>query len=468
MSTYNPLDPSALAELKQIVGEKYVWTDREKLEPYSHDEVTGEKYVHYPEAVVLPANAAEVAEILKLANRRLIPVVPRGAGSGYACASVAYQGGFVLSTERMNQVLEIDEVNMVMVVEPGVRTADVHKIALEKGYLYPGEPSSSDSSFIGGNVATNAGGLKAVKYGTTRQHVLGLEIVTPEGEVVSLGGKLKKDSTGYGLTQLMIGSEGTLGVVTKVLLKMVPRSKHVVDLLAVFPTAESAINIVAKVMQSPIHPLCVEFMDNITIKSVEKYLNENLQGSDNGNYVIVEVEGTSEDDLDDKAVILDEVCTENGASSVLVADHNKIWQARKAFAEAVRAESLIVCKEDVVVPVDQEAALLDEILRLAKKYNLVTRIASHAGDGNIHLNILKNEDATYEDWDQRVKTNQQELYKFSYAHGGRLSGEHGIGYKRKHLMEEFTDPGELEMMKAIKKALDPNDILNPGKIFDVD
>lgn len=251
-------------------------------------------------------------------------------------------------------------------------------------------------------------------------------------------------------------------------MKLVPKPKYALDLLAIFDDRKKAMGVVTKLIKAGITPTCVEFMDNITIKSVEKYLNETLQGSDNGNYIIVEVEGTNEDDLDDKAVILDEICTENGASSVLVADHNKIWQARKAFAEAVRAESLIVCKEDVVVPVDQESLLLDEILRLAKKYNLITRIASHAGDGNIHLNILKGDDETYEEWDERVKANQQELYAFIYAHGGRLSGEHGIGYKRKALMKEFTDPGELEMMMDIKRALDPNNILNPGKIFDID
>ena len=209
-------------------------------------------------------------------------------------------------------------------------------------------------------------------------------------------------------------------------------------------------------------------MDNITIKSVEKYLHETLQDSDSGNYLIVEVEGTSEDDMDDKAVLLDEICTANGASSVLVADSARIWQARKAFAEAVRAESLIVCKEDVVVPVDQEPQLIDAILALAKKYNLITRIASHAGDGNIHLNILKNPDLTYEAWQEHVDANQQELYTLIYKLGGRLSGEHGIGSKRKVLMEEFTNPDELEMMRAVKKALDPNNILNPGKIFDVE
>ena len=467
MSKYNPVDSATIAELIQIVGEKYVWTDRDKLEPYSHDEVTGEIYIHYPEAVIFPETTAQVAEILKLANRRLIPVVPRGAGSGYACASVAYEGGIVLSTERMNQVLEIDELNMVLVVEPGVRTADVHKLAIEKGYLYPGEPSSSDSSFIGGNVATNAGGLKAVKYGTTRQHVLGLEIVTPEGEVVTLGGKLKKDSTGYGLTQLMIGSEGTLGVVTKVYLKMAPRLQHVVDLLAIFPTLESAINIVAKVMQSPINPLCVEFMDNKGIRCAEEFLHEKLPHSDKGYYVILSIDGNNEDVLDEQCVFIDELCTANGALEVLVADPAKIWKARKSFGEANRARSLIFSAEDTVVPMSRIADVVQKFSELSAKYGVSIHIAAHAADGNVHADILK-EEMPLEKWLETLPLLQDELYAFIYSVGGKLSGEHGIGYKRLALMKKYCNPVELKMMKAIKLALDPNQIMNPGKIFSLD
>ena len=468
MKEYNPVTAEVIDALKAVVGDKYVKTDADVLDIYKSDESLAPSFWKIPEVVVLPANTQEVSEIMKIANRFDVPVTPRSAGTSVSCGAVPAYKGIVLLMERMNHIIELNEDGMYMTVEAGVRTIDIQNAARKKGLLYAGDPCSSDSCLIGGNLATNAGGNKAVRYGTTRHQVYSVEVVNPTGRIVNLGARLQKQSTGYSLDQLVIGSAATLAISTKATLKLLPKPKYALDLLAIFDDRRQAMGVVTKIIKAGITPTCVEFMDNITIKSVEKYLNENLQGSDNGNYVIVEVEGTSEDDLDDKAVILDEVCTENGASSVLVADHNKIWQARKAFAEAVRAESLIVCKEDVVVPVDQEAALLDEILRLAKKYNLVTRIASHAGDGNIHLNILKNEDATYEDWDQRVKANQQELYKFIYAHGGRLSGEHGIGYKRKHLMEEFTDPGELEMMKAIKKALDPNDILNPGKIFDVD
>lgn len=464
---YTKISQEILAKLQALVGAQNVVTDKEQLVLYSHDEVTDPAYHHLPEAVVFAENTQQVAAVVKLANEYKFPVVPRGAGTGLACGAVPIYGGVVLSLEKMNKIIEINADAMYAVVEPGVRTSDLQAAAAAKGVFYAGDPCSGDSCFIGGNVATNAGGNRAVKYGTTRHQVYAIEVVNPTGHIVQLGARLQKQTTGYCLDQLVIGSEGTLGIITQITVKLMPLPKYSMDLLAVFESPEAAIATVNKLIKGGITPTCVEYMDNITLKSVERYLGTSLQGSDKGNYLIVEVEGTSEDDLDEKACLMDEICSENGAGDVLVAEHEKIWQARKAFAEAVRAESLIVCKEDVVCPVDQEPALLAEILRLAEKYSLVTRIASHAGDGNIHLNILKQEAEAYADWDARVKANQQELYRFIYAHGGRLSGEHGIGAKRKQLMEEFTNPDELEMMRAIKKALDPNNILNPGKIFDL-
>lgn len=464
---YTKISQEILAKLQALVGAQNVVTDKEQLTIYSHDEVTDPAYHHLPEAVVFAENTQQVAAVVKLANEYKFPVVPRGAGTGLACGAVPIYGGVVLSLEKMAKIIEINADAMYAVVEPGVRTSDLQAAAAAKGVFYAGDPCSGDSCFIGGNVATNAGGNRAVKYGTTRHQVYAIEVVNPTGHIVQLGARLQKQTTGYCLDQLVIGSEGTLGIITQITVKLMPLPKYSMDLLAVFESPEAAIATVNKLIKGGITPTCVEYMDNITLKSVERYLGTSLQGSDKGNYLIVEVEGTSEDDLDEKACLMDEICSENGAGDVLVAEHEKIWQARKAFAEAVRAESLIVCKEDVVCPVDQEPALLAEILRLAEKYSLVTRIASHAGDGNIHLNILKQEAEAYADWDARVKANQQELYRFIYAHGGRLSGEHGIGAKRKQLMEEFTNPDELEMMRAIKKALDPNNILNPGKIFDL-
>lgn len=461
---YNKLSDEIIAKLQALVGVQNVVTDAGQMEIYAHDEVTDPAYHHMPEAVVFAENAQQVAAVVKLANEYIFPVVPRGAGTGLACGAVPIYGGVVLSLEKMNKIIDVNADAMYAVVEPGVRTSDLQTAAAAKGAFYAGDPCSGDSCFIGGNVATNAGGNRAVKYGTTRHQVYAVEVVNPTGKIVQLGARLQKQTTGYCLEQLIIGSEGTLGIITQITVKLLPLPKYSMDLLAVFESPEDAIGTVNKLIMAGI----MQYMDNITIKSVERYLGTTLQGSDKGNYLIVEVEGTSEDDLDEKACTMDEICSENGAGDVLVAEHDKIWQARKAFAEAVRAESLIVCKEDVVCPVDHEPALLAEILRLADKYQLVTRIASHAGDGNIHLNILKQEQEDYADWDARVKANQQELYRFIYAHGGRLSGEHGIGAKRKQLMEEFTNHDELEMMRAIKKALDPNNILNPGKIFDIE
>ncbi|KYZ75002.1 FAD-binding protein [Anaerosporomusa subterranea] len=467
MKQYNSVTQTILDQLKLIVGDRYVFTDAEKMEPYAHDEVTDSRYHHMPEVVVLPDAAEQVAEILKLANRELIPIVPRGAGTGLACGAVPIDGGIVLSLERMNRVLEINDECLYMIVEPGVRTDDVQKAAKTHELFYAGDPCSGDSCFIGGNVATNAGGNKAVKYGTTRHQVYGMQVVTPTGDIVELGGRLAKNTTGYSLEQLLIGSEGTLGVITRITLKLMPLPQHVVDLLAIFPDIDSAVGIVSKVIKAGVTPTCVEFMDNVTIKSVEHFLNEKLPHSENGHYIILQVEADTEDMLDDKSVLLDELCTENGALSVLVADPQKIWRARKAFAEAVRHESLVMGKEDIVVPVDQIPQLMREIAVLSEKYQLVTRTASHAGDGNVHLNILKG-NMPDDEWDQKIEAMQTELYAAVYRIGGKLSGEHGIGYKRKQLMQEFTPVGELNMMRAIKNALDPNLILNPGKIFDVE
>jgi glycolate oxidase len=461
---YRKIDERVVNELKRIVGGKQVFTDAEKMEPYSHDAVTGEEHVSYPEAVVLPATTEEVAAVVRLANRELIPIVPRGAGTGYACAAVAYDGGIVLSTERMDKIIEIDDQNMVMVAEPGVRTSEVQEAAAAKGYLYAGEPSSGDSSFIGGNVATNAGGIKAVKYGTTRQQVLGLELVTPEGEVVMLGGKLRKDATGYSLAQLVIGSEGTLGVVTKVILRLIPKPAQVMDLLAVFPSAAEAIAIVPKIMHAGITPMCVEFMDNKGIRCCEEFLREKLPHSKNGHYIIVSVEGDSDETLENQCVTIDELCEANGSLEVLVADPVRIWKARKSFGEANRARSLIFSAEDIVVPTGAIPAVVARLAELGDKYALTIHCVAHAADGNVHADILKS-DMPLAEWKEKLPRLQEELYTFVYGQGGKLSGEHGIGHKRLELMERFTNPTELKMMRAVKRALDPNGIMNPGKIF---
>lgn len=466
MYKYNPVTSAIVQKLAAIAGSSNVTADAEKMAPYAHDEVTDIRYHHMPDVVVFAENTDQVARVVKLANEEHIPVIPRGAGTGLACGAVAIWGGIVLSLEKMNKIIEVNTDSLHMIVQPGVRTEDVQKAAKDVGLFYAGDPCSGDSCFIGGNVATNAGGNKAVKYGTTRHQVYGIQVVTPKGDITRLGGRLQKNTTGYSLEQLIMGSEGTLGIITEITLKLMPLPQHVVDLLAVFPSVETAIGIVPKVIKAGVLPTCVEFMDNITVQSIGKFLNEKLPHMEDGHYVIIQVEAENEDDLDNKSVQLDELCVANGALEVLVADSPKIWRARKAFAEAVRHESLIMCKEDIVVPYDKIPDIMNTAEKLSGKYGLVTRTASHAGDGNIHLNILKG-DMPEAEWDEKLAAFQAELYTAVYALGGKLSGEHGIGYKRRDLMMQYTDPVELAMMQDIKLALDPNGILNPGKIFEM-
>ena len=467
MQKYNPVTTEILVELKNIVGSKYAFADPEKMEAYSRDETPDSKYACLPEVVVLPQTTEEVSRIVKLANREHISIVPRGAGTGLACGAVPVTGGIVLSLERFDQIREVNAEAMYMVVDAGVRTDEIQKAAKEAGLFYAGDPCSGDSCFIGGNLATNAGGNRAVKYGTTRHQVYEFEMVTPLGDIVRLGSRLNKNTTGYCLEQLVMGSEGTLGIITQATLKLKPLPEQVIDLLAVFPDVNQAIAIVGHMLRAGLTPTCVEFMDNASVQSVERFLQESLPHSDTGHYIIIQMEADSEEDLENKTVAMDELFTANGAITVLVADSQKIWKARKAFTEATRVESTVQSFEDIVVPVDRIPEAAEATNRIAANYGLVLRMVSHAGDGNIHITLFRS-NLTEEEWDYRLGAFQNELYEVIYKMGGRLSGEHGIGYKRKDLMQKFTDPVELDMMRRIKKALDPGLILNPGKIFDIE
>lgn len=465
MYKYNPVTPQIIAELATLLGEKNVTTDQDKLYTYSHDEVTEERYHHLPEVVVFPETTAQVAAVVKLANRELIPVTPRGAGTGLACGAVPNCSGIVLSTEKMNKILEINQSSMYMVAEAGARTEDVQQLAKQHGLLYAGDPCSGDSCFIGGNVATNAGGNKAVKYGTTRHQVYAVEVVTPKGDITTLGARLNKSSTGYNLDQLIIGSEGTLGIITKVTLKLVPLPQCSADFLAVFPSADAAINFVSVLAKAGITPTTMEFMDTVAIHCSESFINEKLPHND-GNYLIIQIEADNDEELEDIAVQLDELCTEHAATTLLMLnDSAKIWKARKSFAEAVRHETLIHSNEDIVVPIDKLPEAMRYMSGICEKHGAAARTVSHAGDGNIHISILQG-NIPLEQWPDTLYKIQTEIFDFVYPLGGKLSGEHGIGYKKKSLMQAYTDPVELDMMRSIKLALDPNWILNPDKLFD--
>ena len=460
------ITPEIIAEFKKIVGEKFVYTDPDKLERYSHDEVTDPHYMKAAEVVVLPATTEEVAKVVKVCYANDIVMVPRAAGTGLAAGAVAIFGGVIISIERMNKILEIDKDNMVCVTEPGVTTAVLQNTVKDAGLFYGGDPCSGDSCFIGGNVATNAGGNRAVKYGVTRDQVMGIEVVTPSGEVVQLGGKFRKNATGYSMMHLYIGSEGTLGIITKIFLKLVALPKYSMDLLAVFKTLDDAIALTPKVMNAGITPVCVEFMDNASIKQVEIFLNEKLQHSDIGNYIIIQIAGDSEDVLDEQCEKIDELARGNNAIDVLVANPAIIWKSRKAYLEADRARSLVFSMEDIVVPMTDIPMAVQQISRMADKYKVAMHCAGHCGDGNVHIDILK-DDRTQEEWEEMLPKIQREIYALVYSLGGRLSGEHGIGYKRAGLMAEYTDPNEIDLMKAVKKALDPKNLMNPGKVVDI-
>lgn len=469
---YRKIDRGTIGRLREIVGDNFVFTDEEKLEPFSHDEVGDPLYASMPEAVVKPRTAAEIAAIMRLANERRFPVTPRGAGSGLSGGAVPIYGGIVLSLERMNEILEVDERNMMVVVEPGVVTNDINKRVKDIGLFFAGYPMSLESCFIGGNVAENAGGGKAVKYGVTERYVLGLEFVSPTGEILTTGGKRIKDVTGYNLRAFLVGSEGTLGIITKVILKLLPIPKVKADLFALFPDIQSAIGIVPRIMSElGIVPTAIEFMDYISVHYACKYLNEKIPYENSAAMLLIEVDGRSDAEVEEEYDAIGNLCMENGAQEVYVADNyttqERLWNIRRNFGEALILYSKRRSFEDVVVPIAAIPRLAEDIERISRKHDVLIMIHGHAGDGNIHSNILMRDHDTEENFDRKLPIVQEELYRSVISLGGTISGEHGIGHKRKKHLHLFLSEAEIEYMRCIKRAVDPNNILNPGKIFDV-
>lgn len=466
MRTYNPITSEVIAKLKAIVGDKYVKTDYDILTQYQTDYESNPRYFHVSEAAVLPASPEEIAAIVKLANEFEFPITVRGGGTSLADGAIPVCGGLVLCMERLNKILEVNEEGMYLTAEAGVRTIDLQQEAHRHGFLYAGDPSSSESSLIGGNMATNAGGLKAVRYGVTRNQVYSLEIVTPTGEITTVGANLKKCTTGYCLDQLIIGSEGTLGIVTKVTVKLVPLAPYRFDILAVYTDPLQALHMVPKLLKAGVSPTSLEYMDNSYVRSCAAYCQyKEVPHYEDGIYVIITVENFTEDEMDTKMETVSEICEESGAVDVLEADE-RIWNMRRNCQESVSLISKVSLTDDVVVPVYQIGKAIEQVMEIGKKYPFEVKINAHIGDGNMHI-VLCKLDMTDEEWDRCVEAFHQEVYRYAYSVGGRLAGEHGIGAKKLAYMEEFTPKGELALMKAIKQALDPKGILNPGKVFDL-
>ena len=468
MKPYNKLSAEMLDELIAVVGKDYVIVDPERLDQYKTDEEYDPRRFVVPEAVVIPANAEEIAAIVKLCNKYNVPVTVRGGGTSLADGAIAVCGGIILVMTRLNRILEMNTTGMYMVVEAGVRTKDIQNMANEAGYLYAGDPCSAESCLIGGNLATNAGGNRAVRYGVTRNQVYSLEMVTPTGEIVELGGRLKKCSTGYCMEQLVMGSEGTLGIITKATLKLCPLPPYRFDMLAVFTDPQKAIDVVPLLIQAGVNPTSLEYMDNSYVRGTADFIEfKGAPHYEDGIYVIVTVETFNEDELDMKMEQLVELCEEAGAVEVLEAD-DRIWAMRRNCQESVSLVSKVSLTDDVVVPTEKIADLIKKIMEVSEKYPfpVPAKINAHVGDGNLHIVLCKGE-LSDEDWEKYVHEFHEEVYAYAYAQGGRLAGEHGIGAKKLSYMEEFTPAGELELMRRIKLAWDPNLILNPGKIFDV-
>ena len=467
---YNPVSDAIVKKLAEICGENEVFCDREKLEPYAHDETPMEQGTYFPEVVVRPRRTEQVAQIMRLAYENDIPVTPRGAGSGLSGGAIPVFGGIVVSLEKMNKILEIDTQNMMVTLEPGVVTNEVNEQVKEMGLFFAGYPMSVETCFIGGNVAENAGGGRAVKYGVTDRYIMGLEIVLPDGEIISLGGKRVKDVTGYNLKQLFIGSEGTLGIVTKVIVKLLPLPSAIVDLLILFRDIREAIRIVPKIMtETRIIPTSIEFMDQLSVQTSCQYLNEHLPYQKAGAMLLIEVDGNNQQEVEANAEAIGELCLEQGALEVYVADNvttqERVWAVRRNIAEAFMVSSPKQCIEDIVVPISVIAEVVEEIQTISQKYDILIPCYGHAGDGNLHVTLVKNPHHSQERWLEIEHHVLLELYHLVKEKGGTISGEHGIGLKRKDYLDLFLSASEIRVMKKIKKAIDPKNIMNPGKIF---
>lgn len=456
-------DQKIVKELRSIVGERHVLTSPEDLVAYSYDATFTSAR---PNLVVLPDSTEQVSEILKIANREAIPVVPRGMGSGLAAGSIPFGGGIVLSLTRMDRLLDFDHDNMMVTAEAGIITSDLADAVAREGYLYPPDPSSIDHSTLGGNVACNAGGAHCLKYGITGDYVMALEAVLADGRIMRIGGKAIKNVTGYDLVHLLVGSEGTLAVITEATVRFIPPLEAERTAQAVFPRLTDAGQAINAVLASGADPAVLEIMDETAIKSVEDYLHLGLP-LDAEAILIIQTDGDEAEATRGIDTVV-EVCRRHGASDVRVAttpdDSEDLWQSRRSISGSLGRIRPNKLGEDITVPRSAIPDMIRRIKAIGAKYDLPIVIFGHAGDGNLHPNILF--DRRDEEEFKRVKAAVGDLFRAALEVGGSLSGEHGVGVLKRPYLEMALGPVAVEMQKRIKRAWDPNDILNPGKIFE--
>lgn len=460
---WNRLTEEDVARLREICTPERVYVGEAINEDYYHDELAEVRA--QPEVLVEPLTTEEVAEIMKYAYEHNIPVTPRGAGTGLCGGAVAIHGGILLSTAKMNQVLEIDEANLTATVQPGILLMEFRDIVESRGLFYPPDPGEK-SATIGGNIMTNAGGMRAVKYGVTRDYVLGLEVVLPTGQVIHTGGKVVKNSSGYSLQNLFIGSEGTLGIVTKAILKLLPKPKKQISLLIPFADLKNAIDTVPKIIQSKVIPTAIEFMEREVILAAEKYLGKAFPDKSAPAYLLLSFDGNSTEELEAIYDLVAQRALDCGAVDVLIADslerQEAIWEARGAFLEALKAMS-DMDEVDVVLPRDTIADFVAFTHQLAKESGIRILSFGHAGDGNLHVYILKDE-LPEEIWRPQMEELMKRMYDEAHRLGGQVSSEHGIGYAKRSYLKDSLGPVQMELMRAIKQAFDPKGLLNPGKV----
>jgi glycolate oxidase len=461
--TNTALPARILLALKAIVGAQQVLSDPEDLLAYGID---GTWIDRAPEVVVLPETAEQISAILTLANTERIIVTPRGSGSGLSGGAVPAVGGIVLSLARMNRILEIDTGNAVAVVQPGVITGELQAAVEQVGLFYPPDPSSLSVSAIGGNVAENAGGARCLKYGVTSDYVMGLQVVLPTGEIIRTGGRMVKNVTGYNLRALFTGAEGTLGVVTEITLRLLPKPKHTFSALAVFPRLDDAAQAVVQIMHTGLIPASVELMDQTTVQCVEDLLHLGLP-TDVEALLLFAVDGNYEQIAQAELASIAEVCQARGAREVRRAhtaeESAQLWKARRSISPALARRRPNKLGEDVSLPRTAIPAMVRAVREIAARYHLLIPVFGHVGDGNLHPNILC--DRRDPEELQRVRLAAAEIFAEAIRLGGTLSGEHGIGLLKKEFLESDLGAAQVQAMRRIKAALDPNNVLNPGKIF---
>ena len=464
----NAITTQILEQFKLIVGAAYVFTDADSIEKYGKDET---EQLHYaPQVIVKPRQASEIAQLLKICNEHLIPVTPRGAGTGLTGGALPHLGGLVISMERFNTILEIDERNLQVTTEPGVITEMLQDAVKEKGLFYPPDPASKGSCFIGGNISENSGGPKAVKYGVVKDYVLNLEVVLPNGEIIWTGSNVLKNATGYNITQLIVGSEGTLGIVTKIVLRLIPHPKFDLLMLAPFNSLEKASEAVSAIFRAGITPSAMELMEIDAITLASKILDstaipltENLAA-----HLIIEVDGNNMDVLMGEMEAISEVLSQFEAGELFFADDaqqkNELWKIRRKANEAAVMAGYTI-EEDTVVPRAELPKLIKGVKELGAQNGFKVVCYGHAGDGNLHIRI--NHPTIKKSYgSDEMNAILKKLFELVKDLGGTISGEHGIGLIQKSYMPVLFDEVSLELMRGIKNTFDPNHILNSGKIFD--